>query len=942
MAFITFSDQWEVLIDDQGNPLHGRVTFLDYNTSQLKTVYQDVSNTIEAQNPQYTDATGKLINQIFLGSGMYKVKFERYIGSGDMMDPENAEDTMLWVTYKTEDVDGLASSESGGLGENVIVVNTIAELRTIDTDTYTTARVLGYYSRFDDIASRDYVWVSGDTRADNYGSIIQHTGQNTGRWNMLEPVEMDSRYFGVFPSNTETYNSNLAALLSWVDSDYSKNKTIRFSKGNYSFVQGSFQFNQNIIIEKDVTFDIIGSGELIFNIKNGYDIQTNNALIKTVDKLATVKIYFNGDADKIQNKKVLSSWYGEFNALSDSPTLIAIGERVLQYYDLYITGVYYHTSGTCNITNRNVYMQGTLYAAGGTYNFTNCDIKNLRLGVTSMNYYNTASRMENFQFNNSVIRSSLFGTTGFQTILRCQVNSTQSRFIFDSSVTFSGSFTDNGIFLFEHEHGTINTQTTEAYAIFNTFKLPERQVFIGNSWVGLKNQDTKLCYFMPDNPTQNDEEIAFYNMIRCALHGNGVADICNLDPEINAVSTDKRIISEDNVEVFILKNGAVTVSSAITLLNIYTSISNVKLQDFYMNDTSSGGSTLVACAEGGSITNLIFDNVTIVNVNGVGEAVRTTNGGLISNFDIQHSNIRNAWLINETIVNDYGIRAVNIHNNKNLQCGFRARNAKPVINGNYIQGNIFTSFWEVKANYSAVITGNRFFQCDLYLLDNSGGIDHVVTGNHFESTDEKWSRVIVKAETANTKVVGLTIVGNSFTGVLNNSAASPTMIYCEGSYSPDVAYIESGSIRSIFQSVHKCTVKDNTAQDFNMILPTTEGIAYLNSLGDSAAGAVGTRVNADGYLRYVWKLNLRPEMFYIPGSTYAIHGNVIVETAANLNGTTDSTNQHWYDPKGIDKGYRNDGKFVFSMHMTSDKTQYANYLAFNFKIYDKVLVYTSI
>src|SRR5574343_338544 len=935
MAFITFSDQWEVLIDDQGNPLHGRVTFLDYNTSQLKTVYQDVSNTIEAANPQYTDATGKLINQIFLGSGMYKVKFERYIGSGDMMDPENAEDNMLWVAYKTEDVDGLASSESGSLGENVIVVNTIAELRTVDTNTYTTARVLGYYSRFDDIASRDYVWVSGDTRADNYGSIIQHTGQNTGRWNMLEPVEMDTRYFGVFPSNTETYNSNLAALLSWVDSDYSKNKTIRFSKGNYSFVQGSFQFNQNIIIEKDATFDIIGAGELIFNIKNGYDIQTDNALIRSADKLATVKIYFNGDADKVQNKKVLSSWYGEFNALSDSPTLIAIGERVLQYYDLYITGTYYHTSGTCNITNRNVYMQGTLYAAGGTYNFTNCDIKNLRLGVTSMNYYNTASRMEDFQFNNCVVRSSLFRTAGFQTILRCQVNSTQSRFIFDSSVTFSGSFTDNGVFLFEHEHGTINTQTTEAYAIFNTFKLPERQVFIGNSWVGLLNQDAKLCYFMPDNPTQNDEEIAFYNMIRCALHGNGVADICNLDPEINAVSTDKRIISEDNVEVFILKNGTVTVSSAITLLNIYTSISQVRLKDFYMYDTSTGGSTLIACAEGGSIGNLIFDNVTILNINGVGEAIRTANGGTITNVEVTNSYIRNGWLVNETTVNAYGIQAVNIHNNKNLECGFRARNAKPVINGNYIKGNN-SGYWEVKCMWSAVITGNRFQECDLYLLDNSGGIDNVVTGNQFESTDAKWSRVIVKAETANTKVVGLTIVGNAFTGGLNNSAASPTMIYCEGSYSPDVVSLENATVRSIYQSVHKCTVKDNTAQDFKMILPMTEGMCYLNSLGDGGTGAIGTRVYVDGFLRYVWKLNLRPEMFYIPGSTYAIHGDVYIATDSNLNGTSDASNQYWYDTRGIDIKYRNDGKFVFAIHMTKDQPQYASYVTFHFKIYDKV------
>lgn len=939
MAFITFSDQWEVLIDDQGNPLHGRVTFLDYNTSQLKMIYQDSSNIIEAQNPQYTDATGKFINQIFLGAGMYKVKFERYIGSGDMMDTINAEDDMLWFQYKIEEVDGLASSDSG-LGESVIVVNTIAELRTVDTDIYTTARVLGYYSRFDNISSRDYVWVAGDTRTDNYGSIIQHTGQSTGRWTMLESEVIDSRYFGVFPSNTETYNSNLTALISWVNSEYCKNKTILFSKGTYSFVQGTFQFEHNIAIEKDVMFDIIGEGTLNLHIKGDYDIKSTTALIKSVDKLATVKIYFDGTVDSVQNKKVISSWYGEFNANNDSPTLIAIGERVAAIYDLYITGAYYHTSGTCEIGNYNVFMEGTLYAMGGTYNFTNCNIKNLRPGMAALNYAMlSVSFMDMFQFNNCVIRSSLFPSFSFQSFLRCQISSNQSRFIFDSSVSFDGAFTDIGTFIFEHEHGTIQSPSIETYVSFNTFKLPNRQVFVGNTWIALKNQDSKLCYFMPDNPTQDEEEMAFYSMIRCALFGNGVADVCNLDPTINNLTSDKQIKSDGDIEILEVKNGTISVTASISLFYINATIFQVRLKDLHIYDSSDDGVTLIECGGTGSITNLILDNITITGQNNTGEAIKT-DGGKISYVEVTNSNIKNAWLINETTISSYGIRSVNIHNNRNLQCGFKARNAKPVINSNYIKGNVASSSWEVKCNSSALITGNRFYACDLYLLDNGGGIDHVVTGNQFESSDAKWSRIIVKAETSNSKVVGLTIVGNSFTGVL--TSGMPVMIYCEGSFSSDVSSIESGGIRAIYQSIHKCTVRDNTAQDWRMILPSTDGICYLNGLGDGDSASVGTRVNVDGFLRYVWKVNLRPEMFYIPGSTYAIHGDVSVATKANIDGTNDSSNQYWYDTRGIDSQYRSDGKFVFAIHMTKDNDQFATNLTFNFKIYDKVLQYVAI
>jgi hypothetical protein len=937
MTFISFADQWQVLIDDQGNPLIGRLQFLDYATSEPKNVYEDINLSTVAENPQYTDITGKLEHQIFLGTGDYKVRFERYIGTGNMKDPDQADDDSLWNAFKTEVISGLATSDSI-LGENVLIINTIAELRSVDTENYTTVTVLGYYSRFDNIAPRTYVWSENDTRVDNFGSIIQRTGQNTGRWNMLEPEEMDSRYFGIFPSLTTTYNSQLTALISWLTSQYCTCKSIRFSTGTYSFVTGTFTFLKKLILEPDVKFAIIGSSTLNININGNYDIQSVNPLIANTAALDNVIISFNGSKNAI-NRVVKSEWYGNWSDSTngDSASLIAMSSRVGKHYLIQFGTTYYMTSGKATFYQDIEFINGSIAAKGGEVIFSNNKVTSpeviaVRLTTATGGNYNA------FSFTSGAeVRSSLFDSTAFQTTLAgIQTNSTEANFIFDSDVAFTGVFTDNDGFTYFHEKGIISTQTADAYAKFNTFILPSRQVFGYNSWIGLKNQDTKIIYFLPSDPTQTEQENAFYSTLRCALHGNGVADMCGINPEINAVSTDTRLTSEDNIDILEIRNSTVTVTAAITLIDVYCSIFQVRLKDFYMYDPATAGSTLISCGSGGSISTLIFDNVTIVNSNGAGEAIKTVDGGTISNVEVTNSHIRNGWLINEVTVSDYGVQQVNIHNNKNLWCGFRARNAKPIISENYIQGNTAAKYWEVKANYSAIISNNRFYECDLYLLDNGGRIDHVVTGNQFESSNAKWSRIIIKAETANTIISGLIANENSFIGNVDTQFVA---ISCEGSYSSDWVYettqltSASSEIFNAYSSIHKAIVKNNSSSNRYIIVPSTEGIfAQSFVLFEAALDDYDIRT-------FTKAIPFDNQVFYIPGATHNFQTDlsVIGKYGNNSNEFASQLNYMKYIPAGSFGDYRTDSNYTVKIYCPDSATPLL-YCTVKFRIYDSQIV----
>jgi len=831
-----FVDSNQTLFDDLAQPLNGRVAFLDYNTSEPKAIFEDSSLDTPASNPQYTNISSTLEKQIFLDFGTYKVRYEKYIGNND---PKTAPDSDF-VAYKTIQLDGRAAI---GTGSDVVYnVNTIADLRLVDTNEHTIVQVQGYYDVTDKIAPRTYIWVASNTQADNFGTIIQKTGVNTGRWLMLEPTIIDSRYFGVFPSATETYNSELTALISWAASSYAKNKTIQFSQGTYSFIAGTFTFTNKVIIEKNVKFALIGSDSLNINFNSDYDIKTDAPLVVNSAALLKVIISFNGlDAQK--NRYVVkSNWYGNWDETSDANSLMAMTSRIASDYTLLITSPYKATAGTYDFVNDLKFGDsGKIIAAGGAYNFTN--IKISHRVKTARFELGTGGAWTNFTFNNCEIYSSLFSNSINQGVITgIQTNATNTVFTFDNNALFTGAFTDNGGMTYKHKSGLITADLTNTFAVFNSFEASNKQVFSNLAYVGLKNQDSKISYFLPTSATTEQQTNALYSTIRSAIAGNGVADFGKRVVEVKAINTLYSGIYRVNaIESLTIKNATFNITEALTLFAFNVSTNKLNLENLSISSTTSAAFKTLELINGVLIKDVNFENVKIYDPNLVGTTVTCTNGSSILSLKMNKCDIHTGVIANESTKNEFGIRNVFLTNNK-FYCGFRAINAGCMINNNQISCNPLAAAWFVNPNGSSIVNANRFFETVLYLDDNNAVIDHVVTSNQFESTSGNISKIVIRGTSTATKLLGLNITANSFIGPTLPSLT--TMIESTGS----------------FGGTHRFNIGNNTScgVENNYLVPRTKG---------SWKNAVVNRYNGD----YKFYLQDNPEVFLVPGGVCNIN-----------------------------------------------------------------------
>lgn len=832
MSFIQFVDTQPTLFDDTVLPLNGRLTFLDFNTDLKKSIYLDTALTIEAENPHYTNAMATLEHEIYLSTGQYKVKYEKFIGSGD---PKVADDTDF-VPYKTTQQFGLVESDAIA-GVEKIIVNTIDDLRAVDVSKYNVVEVLGYYNA-GDCVSRNYIWTSGNTQADNYGSIIQSTGVFTGRWLMQEPEEMDSRYFGIFPSLTNTYNSQLTSLISWMASSYAKCKSIRFGTGTYTFIAGTFTFNSKVIMEKDVKFAISGAGTLNININADYDIQTMNPLVLNSAALANVIISFTGSKSTVNNI-VKSDWYGNWSDYTngDSASLIAMSSRVAKNYVIHITTQYFATSGTATFHQDLEFYQGQIQAKGGDVIFTNNKLSSPESTTTRL-LVATGGNWNNFRFTNGAIaRSSLFASTGFQTILAgLQTNSgTGAKFIFDSNVTFSGTFTDNGAFTYIHEKGQITANTQEQYATFNSFECSDSgQKFAGNDcYVAIKNQEVKITWFMPVSPSQSQEQNALKNSLRCACMGSGLLNLQNTKLEIKSGFNILNV--DSSLQVIKVYDGQIIAnnSNAMAMIIIKEYGSDLIFENVYFYSlTGIYAEFLRLDGTAASFANVIFDNCTMF-IGSDSIVFTTINGAQVSWFRYINGFTRYGWLCA-----DPNAVSVQIINNYYYGSWTSILNSRPMFQNNYCE-----SAYEIRVRClnSAMITGNRFYETALILYDNGGGMDGIINSNQFESSSSWGSRIRLISATKGTLMKGLTIVGNSFTGNLNTIMIA---ISVEGSYAG---------------LGHHIKVTGNTTTEFNIKVPQTEGssrnIKFYVTEGTNEVRLYLTGVNENTY-----------NIFYIPGA----------------------------------------------------------------------------
>lgn len=942
-------DKHPVYIDSNGNPLSfGKLYYYNIGTNDLKTVYQDGDKNIAADNPQILNASGRTDTEIYLGDGQYTVVAYKFNGT----DPNTAPPEDWSIDNQWDDQGSVEAVRTN----DITTVDTIAELRDYTATDFNFVEVLGYYSA-GDMFTRTYHWDANNTEYDNGGTIIKNPLYSTGAWVLdIDGDTLDVRIFGMLPGRSDTYNSQFAAISSAAIAPNTNNpRSIYFPSGIYKFVAGTQTVQTKVIIDKGVYFSNVSSGSIFYmDLASDYEIQKTDTF-KAASSTGDVYLKFTGT--NIFNE-INIRWFGAKmdGTTNDSiPFGYAIVYTTSNSYTFLIDGPMLHASSI----NRSIYNNIRFIKSGKLINNSShsitfrpsCDIINetnygsaggytKRYGVLSATYYSTLI------FDTHHVRASWFfdDTTSDTTIALNSVIGGigvegKPTFIFDAKNNFfNGELTlaNSSKFNFQYEQGRFNNSSSSYVYLPNLDGADGCTNIITSGGFAIGGVTTKYNWFIPNSPSDSDYSTGFARALNCAIGGNGELDLCNKQCRMNVSSyTINAIVNSPMLKIY---NGRIycTTSGATAIyLNNAGTLYSLTLENLLV---IGGTCSLLKIMGSTVITDIFINNVRFDTTSNSNYAIVINEATSITGFmKITHSFIQARNLMQNACEFRLNI------DNCDLKCDADLGNARPVISNNYIQGGS-TGLWRVKAMWSALITGNWFYKCDLYARDNGGGIDHVITGNQFSSDDTKWSRIMFEASTVNTKFQGAVVTGNSWMG--NVTAASFKCIECitygSGTYDSGTTYLQNSTVRSTYHSNHMVRIADNQSMNYLMILPRTEGILYINSPYDGGMGMTSSIVDVDGYKRTIFKQNLLPEMFYIPGSTYAITGSVTIATDTFSNDTQDVSNQYWSDPLGICAEYRNDGKFAYSIHWTKNQNPYPSFLSFSFKIYDKVTRNTSL
>ena len=222
-------DNWDSYLDNDGNPLHGKIRFCKKGTTENVIIYN--SDEIAIRNPSFTDMLGRTEYQVFLDSEAdVTAYFYKYIGSGEMMrEPAEDYDPARWaLQYTSDNMD--PTSKISITSDTAIGVNDMTGLRALDPDRVPEVGgmklvwLYGYYEN-GDCAPVLYMWDSASLESDDGGAVIMANSiPGRGRWLLVSrELHFDVRHFGVFPTDdiysTDTsYTSQIANCATYIDS----------------------------------------------------------------------------------------------------------------------------------------------------------------------------------------------------------------------------------------------------------------------------------------------------------------------------------------------------------------------------------------------------------------------------------------------------------------------------------------------------------------------------------------------------------------------------------------------------------------------------------------------------------------------------------------------------------------------------------------------------
>lgn len=276
---VSFTDQWQVLFDENGKPLIGRVKFMEADASQFKRIFYEDEHGDEtlAPNPCYTLQDGRLEHQIFLDYGVYTCIVEKFNGEDVSSMTDYADDDAYWTELKRFKVYGGEEKNPASGDIDSGFVDTIADLRLVDPTEHSVVSVIGYYTREDGIDPRTYVWEAENDDAEDYGSTIVSSVQgfiNAGRWKLCEKPILAATTFGVFPYGTSSASASDLSIKATAMAAFANGSSVcskvSFESGRYYFAPGTrLSFLKEVItgctssIQNTIRFDMDGIQDLV-------------------------------------------------------------------------------------------------------------------------------------------------------------------------------------------------------------------------------------------------------------------------------------------------------------------------------------------------------------------------------------------------------------------------------------------------------------------------------------------------------------------------------------------------------------------------------------------------------------------------------------------------------------------------------------------------------
>ena len=205
-------DNFESILDNDKNFLHGKLLFCQKGTTTPEAVYSWDSehNEYVAITPiVYTDVNGRTDVQVFLADKDYTIYVYKYIGNGDMS--LDSDDDNWSFQYSYNDVFGLEDLNINS--DSLTLIDRMESLKATDPQTIPSVDgkkiiALCGYETLGDCPAVYYRWSEVSTATANDVDVVAVAGITTGRWLLINTFNetgiFDVRHAGCFPKSDES------------------------------------------------------------------------------------------------------------------------------------------------------------------------------------------------------------------------------------------------------------------------------------------------------------------------------------------------------------------------------------------------------------------------------------------------------------------------------------------------------------------------------------------------------------------------------------------------------------------------------------------------------------------------------------------------------------------------------------------------------------------